>query len=80
MSELLVQAAPAKINLALHVTRRRDDGYHDLESLVVFADVADELEARFQWKIAAAMDEDGHVKERVARKLAEGLTAGNATP
>lgn len=41
----VVQAAPAKINLALHVTRRREDGYHDLESLVVFAEVADELEA-----------------------------------
>ena len=40
-----VQAAPAKVNLALHVTRRREDGYHDLESLVVFADVADDLEA-----------------------------------
>ena len=38
-----------------------------------------ELEARFQWKIAAAMDEDGHVKERVASKLADGLTADNAT-
>jgi 4-diphosphocytidyl-2-C-methyl-D-erythritol kinase len=40
-----VQAAPAKVNLALHVTRRREDGYHDLESLVVFADVADDIEA-----------------------------------
>ncbi|MCS6760242.1 MAG: tetratricopeptide repeat protein, partial [Candidatus Devosia euplotis] len=37
------------------------------------------LEARFQWRIAAAMDEDGHVKERIARKLADGLTAQNAT-
>ena len=37
------EIAYAKINLALHVTRRREDGYHDLESLVVFADVADEL-------------------------------------
>lgn len=46
MVEPLVQLAPAKVNLALHVTRRRDDGYHDLESLVVFADVADELQAR----------------------------------
>jgi 4-diphosphocytidyl-2-C-methyl-D-erythritol kinase len=45
MVEPTVQHAPAKVNLALHVTRRRDDGYHDLESLVVFADVADELEA-----------------------------------
>ncbi|KKC41223.1 hypothetical protein WH87_01280 [Devosia epidermidihirudinis] len=45
MPEPIVQVAPAKINLALHVTRRREDGYHDLESLVVFADVADELSA-----------------------------------
>lgn len=42
----LVEAAPAKINLALHVTGRRADGYHELESLVVFADVADEIVAR----------------------------------
>lgn len=45
MTEPVVQAAPAKINLALHVTRRREDGYHDLESLIVFADLADELSA-----------------------------------
>jgi len=30
-------AAPAKINLFLHVTAKRQDGYHELESLVVFA-------------------------------------------
>lgn len=36
-------SAPAKINLALHVTGRRADGYHELESLVVFADIADRL-------------------------------------
>jgi 4-diphosphocytidyl-2-C-methyl-D-erythritol kinase len=35
--------APAKINLFLHVGERRSDGYHALESLVVFADVGDEL-------------------------------------
>ena len=35
--------APAKINLALHVTGRRDDGYHLLDSLVVFAEVADRI-------------------------------------
>ena len=46
MSELFTQTAPAKINLALHVTRRREDGYHDLESLIVFADISDDLEAR----------------------------------
>lgn len=45
MSSVVTQTAPAKINLALHVTRRRDDGYHDLESLIVFADLSDDLEA-----------------------------------
>jgi len=35
--------APAKINLFLHVGDRRADGYHELESLVAFSDVGDEL-------------------------------------
>lgn len=37
--------APAKINLALHVVGRRPDGYHLLDSLVVFADVGDRVTA-----------------------------------
>ncbi len=39
----LVENAPAKINLTLRVVRRRDDGYHDIESLVAFADFGDTL-------------------------------------
>jgi 4-diphosphocytidyl-2-C-methyl-D-erythritol kinase len=39
----LVETAHAKINLTLRVLGRRADGYHDLESLVVFADLADTL-------------------------------------
>lgn len=35
--------APAKINLTLHVTGQRPDGYHLLDSLVVFADIGDRL-------------------------------------
>lgn len=35
--------APAKINLTLHVTGQRQDGYHLLDSLVVFADVGDRV-------------------------------------
>lgn len=35
--------APAKINLFLHIGDRRADGYHELESLVAFADVGDDL-------------------------------------
>jgi 4-diphosphocytidyl-2-C-methyl-D-erythritol kinase len=37
--------ARAKINLALHVTGRRADGYHLLDSLVAFADVGDNITA-----------------------------------
>jgi 4-diphosphocytidyl-2-C-methyl-D-erythritol kinase len=39
----LSEFAPAKINLHLHVVGRRDDGYHLLDSLVVFAGVGDRL-------------------------------------
>lgn len=35
--------APAKINLTLHVTGQREDGYHLLDSLVMFADVGDRI-------------------------------------
>ena len=38
---ILTVPAPAKINLALHVTGRRADGYHLLDSLVTFAGVGD---------------------------------------
>jgi len=37
------ELARAKINLTLTVHGRRPDGYHELESLVVFADVGDEV-------------------------------------
>jgi 4-diphosphocytidyl-2-C-methyl-D-erythritol kinase len=39
----LVESAPAKVNLTLRVVGRRADGYHDIESLVTFADIADRL-------------------------------------
>ncbi len=46
MATLVSTFAPAKINLYLHVTGRRDDGYHELDSLVVFADVGDRVQAK----------------------------------
>jgi 4-diphosphocytidyl-2-C-methyl-D-erythritol kinase len=39
----LVEHAPAKVNLTLRVIGRRADGYHELESLVAFADINDRL-------------------------------------
>ena len=43
MTAAYVEWAPAKINLTLRVVGRRADGYHDIESLVVFAAVGDTL-------------------------------------
>lgn len=40
------ETAYAKLNLALHVRRRRDDGYHELETLFAFVDAGDVLVAR----------------------------------
>ncbi|ALI55270.1 4-(cytidine 5'-diphospho)-2-C-methyl-D-erythritol kinase [Celeribacter marinus] len=38
--------APAKINLTLHVTGQRADGYHLLDSLVAFVDIGDQITAQ----------------------------------
>ena len=42
---MLTERAPAKVNLYLHVTGRRADGYHTLDSLAVFPGAADVLRA-----------------------------------
>ena len=42
---MLQEFAPAKINLYLHITGKRTDNYHLLDSLVVFANVGDKVEA-----------------------------------
>ncbi|EKE44127.1 4-diphosphocytidyl-2C-methyl-D-erythritol kinase [Oceaniovalibus guishaninsula JLT2003] len=48
--------APAKINLCLHVTGRRADGYHLLDSLVVFAGIGDTVRAEpaDDWSLTVA--------------------------
>lgn len=43
MTTARVEKAPAKVNLTLRIGNRRPDGYHELESLVVFAHVGDAL-------------------------------------
>lgn len=49
MPDTISEAAPAKVNLALHVTGRRDNGYHLLDTLVVFTDAGDTVHAASGW-------------------------------
>ncbi|MGD1877980.1 MAG: 4-(cytidine 5'-diphospho)-2-C-methyl-D-erythritol kinase [Kiloniellaceae bacterium] len=70
----------AKINLTLQITGRRPDGYHELESLVAFADVGDslriapagELSLTLDGPFAAALKDgrDDNLVLRAARALA----------
>ena len=43
LDDPIVTDAPAKLNLYLHVTGQRDNGYHELDSLVAFASVSDRV-------------------------------------
>ena len=85
---MLRERARAKVNLTLHVRGRRADGYHDLESLVAFADCADGLTlapapaAALQVsgpRAAECGSLDDNLVLKAARALAErvpGLTTG----
>jgi 4-diphosphocytidyl-2-C-methyl-D-erythritol kinase len=88
LPEVLSERAPAKINLTLHVLGRRIDGWHELESLVVFSRSGDlltltpgpdlTLEVSGPGAEAAGTSSDNLVC-KAARNLAvrvEGLTLG----
>ena len=62
----LIVPAPAKVNLFLHVTGRREDGYHTLESLIALIDLADTitLERRDDGVIRREGDVAGVPEER----------------
>ena len=67
-ADTLVETAFAKVNVALHVRARRDDGYHALESLFVFAEHGDRL-------IGWATD-DGAIDLVIDGPFGEALDAG----
>ena len=83
-----IARAPAKINLTLHIPRRREDGWHEIESLVVFAGTADRLTLRPDAELSLFVDgptapnagaNDDNLVLRVARALVErapGLRTG----
>jgi 4-diphosphocytidyl-2-C-methyl-D-erythritol kinase len=73
--------APAKLNLFLHVTGRRADGYHTLQTMFRFVDICDEVGFRLReddgiHRLApiAGIDEDQDLTLRAARLLQ--LTSG----
>ena len=75
-ADTLVVPAPAKVNLFLHVTGRRSDGYHTLESLFALVDFADtlSLSVREDGAISRTNDvpgvpPDGDLALRAARAL-----------
>src|SRR5512134_3191666 len=74
--------APAKVNLYLHVLGRRPDGYHLLDSLVVFAECGDRIEVASAETLQLTIDGqfaadvpagDDNLVMRAARDLANEL-------
>lgn len=79
-TDVIEAFAPAKINLCLHVGEKRSDGFHDLESLVVFTDLGDRLtfapSPALTFSVdgpfgAALASEGNNLVLRAARALAE---------
>lgn len=78
----LHEFAPAKLNLYLHITGRQENGYHDLDSLVAFATIGDEVHlnqaSEFSFTITgpqagalAHENLDDNLVVKAARSLAE---------
>ena len=80
---ILTVPAPAKINLFLHVTGRRADGYHTLESLIALIDLADRitLSRREDSVIRREGEVAGVPEERdLAMRAARALQAASGSP
>ena len=56
MKQLLDVPAPAKLNLFLHITGRRPDGYHLLQSVFMLIDWCDKL--HFEWRAGGAISRE----------------------
>lgn len=75
--------APAKLNLFLHVTGQRDDGYHELQTLYQFIDFGDALHVRTRddgvirrMFDVPGVDEDDDLVLRAARRLQAEVSPG----
>ena len=72
-ADTLVVPAPAKVNLFLHVTGRRSDGYHTLESLFALVDFADTLSLSVREDGAISRTNDVHGVPPVALAIQAGV-------
>ncbi len=78
------EPAPAKINLALHVRHRMDDGYHALETLFAFTRFGDLLHAHpadgWSLQIDGPMADDaGPLEENLVLRAARAFAAASGT-
>ncbi len=73
--------APAKINLFLHITSRRADGYHNLQTIFQFLDYCDELKltVRQDGKITCNSNIDLPTKQNLAFRAAKSLQQATNT-
>ena len=82
MSRAVVLAAPAKINLTLEVTGRRDDGYHDLASVFATIGLCDRVRVAkaegLDVRISPPLD--GSVGEDLASRAVRALAAASGRP
>jgi 4-diphosphocytidyl-2-C-methyl-D-erythritol kinase len=81
MHLLLALPAPAKLNLFLHVTGRRADGYHELQTAYVLIELADWLDFERRTDGAIVRDGDliGRVEEDLAVRAAHALQQASGT-
>jgi 4-diphosphocytidyl-2-C-methyl-D-erythritol kinase len=75
---LLAEQALAKVNLTLQILGKRADGYHDIESLVVFARVGDRLTLRVGAQLALSVRgptaaQTGAIADNLVLKAARAL-------
>lgn len=86
MADIIAEHASAKINLALHITGQRENGYHLLETLVVFTQAGDRILVRratqdsftITGPFSSSLPQDGDNLVLRARDLARALAGERA--
>ncbi len=67
VSGVVTLPAPARINLYLHITGRRADGHHEMDSLIVFSDLGDTLSVRSADDLTLTLE--GPIADSLSRRM-----------